>query len=106
MLALALSAVLAQSPVLDVPDAGAEPKHEWTLELSTLELLHGRGVLNDAEFESAVKDLRDSVGMKAPDKMTLVASKFALTMYGFIQVNAIYDTTQSFAEQIGNGGCW
>lgn len=123
MLALALAALLAQSPALVAPDAGVEPtldagapgavaaspsanegpKHEWTIELSTLELLRARGVLNDAEFESAVKDLRDSVGLKAPDGLTLVASKFALTMYGFIQANAIYDTTQSFAEQIGNG---
>ena len=119
MLALALSALLAQSPeavdagaaaqvsdaglVLDFPDAGVAPKHEWTLELSTLELLHARGVLSEAEFDSAVKDLRESIGLRAPDGTTLVAARFALTMYGFIQANAIYDTTESFAEQIGNG---
>jgi hypothetical protein len=75
----------------------------WTLELSTLELLHQKGTLSDAEFESAVKDLRDSLGQKAVDGTTLVASKVALTIYGFVQANAIYDTTQSFTEQIGNG---
>ena len=117
MLALALTALLAQSPeavdggiadagfVLEFPDAGVAPapKHEWTLELSTLELLRARGVLSEAEFDSAVKDLRDSIGLRAPDGTTLVAARFALTMYGFIQANAIYDTTESFAEQIGNG---
>lgn len=121
MLGLALTVLLAQSAVepvdASVPDAGvveatpapvavpvaAEPKHEWKVELSTLELLHTRGTLSDAEFESAVKDLRDSTGLKAPDGTTLVVSKFALTMYGFIQANAIYDTTESFTEQIGNG---
>ena len=124
MLGLALVVLLAQSPAepdAPVPDAGlveavpapvvapvaapveAPPKHDWTVELSTLELLHARGTLSDAEFESAVKDLRDSTGLKAPDGTTLVVSKFALTLYGFIQANAIYDTTESFTEQIGNG---
>ena len=112
MLALVLTVMLTQSPVEEAIDAGAPaaldagveaPKREWTIELSTLDLLHQRGVLNDAEFDSAVKDLRDSVGLKAPDGTTLVASKFALTLYGFIQANAIYDTTETFAEQIGNG---
>lgn len=57
-----------------VPDEGVEvPKREWTIELSTLGLLHQRGVLSDAEFDSAVNDLRDSVGLKAPDGTTLVA---------------------------------
>ncbi len=95
MLALALTAVLSQAPAANA--------HGWTLEFSTLELLHQKGTLSDAEFESAVKDLRDSVGQKAVDGTTLVASKVALTIYGFVQANAIYDTTQSFTEQIGNG---
>ena len=124
MLGLALTVLLAQSAVepvdASVPDAGVvepvpapvavpvaapveAPKHEWNIELSTLELLHAKGTLSDAEFESAVKDLRDTTGLKAPDGTTLVVSKFALTMYGFIQANAIYDTTESFTEQIGNG---
>lgn len=96
--------VVEQSTKPVAPDAGvAPPASGWTVELSTLDALHRRGVLSDAEYDSAVKDLRDSVGLKAPDGTTLVASKFALTVYGFIQANAIYDTTQSFAEQMGNG---
>ncbi len=75
----------------------------WTVDLSTLSLLHQRGTLSDAEYDSAVKDLRESVGLKAVDGTTLAVSKFALTVYGFIQANAIYDTTESFAEQLGNG---
>ncbi len=75
----------------------------WVIELSTLELLHAKGVLNDAEYDSAVRDLRDSLGLRAPDGTTLAVSNLALTLYGFVQANAIYDTTESFAEQMGNG---
>jgi hypothetical protein len=97
MVTLVLTLLLSQAP------APAPEPHGWTPELSTLALLHQKGSLSDAEFESAVKDLRDSVGQKAVEGTTLVASKLALTVYGFVQANAIYDTTQGFTEQLGNG---
>jgi hypothetical protein len=89
-------ALVSQTPAV-------APKEDWKVELSTLSLLHDKGLLSDAEYASALRDVGESLGLKAPDGTTLMASRFALTMYGFVQANAIYDTTQSFNEQEGNG---
>lgn len=89
MIATLLLSLLAQTPpsvALTTPDEMLE---------------HGR--LSKAEYKSLVEDLSNTLGTKAGEGNTFAVSKFALTLYGFVQANALYDTTQSFTDQMGNG---
>ncbi len=89
MIVIILLSLLAQSPV--------------SVEVSTPAEMLAHGRLSEAEYKSLVDDLTDTLGTRAPEGNTFMVSKFAMTFYGFVQANAIYDTTQSFAEQMGNG---
>lgn len=81
--------------------ARAEPKR-FTVEFMTLEILRDKGIITNAEFESAMHDLADSVGVNAKDSLTLVLGKWSTTMYGFVETDAIWDSTESFNESAGN----
>jgi hypothetical protein len=71
-------------------------------ELSTLRILHEKGVLSDKEYESAVKDLTESTGTKALESNTVVMGKWATTLYGFVEADYGIDSTQSFSDLPGN----
>jgi hypothetical protein len=76
--------------------APAVPKGpEWT----SLRLLHDKGVISDAELESALKDI-GIVG--AGDATTLVLSKLKATIYGYAEANYVYDSTQTCVEFCSN----
>lgn len=83
-------------PVAPAP-SGAAP-----VELTTLRLLRDKGLITAEEYDSAVKDISESLGTKAPESNTLVVGKFAMTLYGFVEADTIYDTTESYAETAGN----
>jgi hypothetical protein len=70
-------------------------------ELSTLTILHEKGVLSDKEFEAAMKDAGNSTGERAMDSTTVVLGKWATTLYGFVEADSIYDTTQSLNDNPG-----
>jgi len=73
------------------------------LELSTLKILKDKGILSQAEYDMALKDMGDSVGQEhVADQTSVVMGKFATTMYGFVEADSIYDTTQSFNDSAGN----
>lgn len=73
-----------------------------TIQLTTLRLLLAKGVISQAEFDSAARDIEDSSGLRTGDATTLVVSKFAATLYGFVEADAIWDSTQSFSDVAGN----
>jgi hypothetical protein len=73
------------------------------MELTTLKLLLDKGVISKAEYESAINDVTDSTGTKAGDTSTVVMGKWAASLYGFVEADSIYDSTQSFTESAGNG---
>ncbi len=70
--------------------------------MTTLKLMLAKGLISQAEYDSAMHDLADSAGMRAPDQSTLVVGKWSTTFYGFIEADHIYDSTQSFSEVPGN----
>jgi hypothetical protein len=77
------------------PPAPAVPHGpEWT----SLRLLHDKGIISDAELNSALQDL-DVVG--AGDATTLVFSKLRTTIYGFGETTFLHDSTQSCVEICG-----
>jgi hypothetical protein len=74
------------------------------INLTTLRILKDKGIITQAEYDSAVRDMGDSVGQKgAGEQNTVVVGKWATTLYGFVEADNIFDTTQSFQESAGNG---
>jgi hypothetical protein len=71
-------------------------------EFTSLHILLAKGVITQAEYDSALRDLGETSGMKAGDGNTFVLGKWATTLYGFIEGDTIYDTTQSLNEIAGN----
>ena len=78
------------APAPAVP-AGAE----WT----SLRLLHDKGMISDAELASALADIA-VVG--AGDATTLVVAKLKATLYGYLEGNFKYDSTQTCLEFCGS----
>src|SRR6185436_6588826 len=68
---------------------------EWT----SLRLLHDKGMISDAELASALADIGVGGG---GDATTLVVGKLKTTIYGYIEGNFKYDTTQTCLEFCGS----
>lgn len=66
---------------------------------STLKLLRDKGLITPAEHDEALAGR--SVPVAAPLKRA-VAAKWDTTLYGFVEADAIIDTTQSLTEVAGN----
>jgi hypothetical protein len=114
-----LSALLLSSSALaePVPPAAAPhpqpapaappappPAQPWIrAEISTLGALRAKGVLSQAEYDSAVRDLVETSGARTADDTTIVVGKFATTIYGYAELDTIWDSTQSFSDVAGNG---
>jgi hypothetical protein len=79
------------------PAGGGSP----SVELSTLKALRDKGTISQAEYESAVHDLAETSGAKSGSAETVVVGKWATTMYGFVEADAISDTTRSFNDLAG-----
>jgi hypothetical protein len=87
-------------PAEPAPPSKNEPK--FGVELTTLRLMLSKGLISQAEYDSAVKDLTDTMGMRAGEVNTVVLGKWATSFYGFTEADTIYDTTESFNEVQGN----
>jgi len=85
------------------PPAPLPPPARSLVELTSLRLMRDKGILSPAEYEDAVRDLSETSGMRAPDSGTVVLGKWATTLYGFAEVDTIYDTTRSFNDLAGGG---
>jgi hypothetical protein len=83
------------APTAPAPAPGVPRGPEWT----SLRLLHDKGVISDAELASALADI-GVVG--AGDATTLVVSKLKTTLYGYLEGNYKYDSTQTCLEFCGN----
>jgi hypothetical protein len=71
--------------------------------LTTLRILHEKSVINDAEYEAAVREIGASVGDElSGETPTFVLGRFSTSLYGFVKGDFIYDTTQSFGDLVGN----
>jgi hypothetical protein len=82
------------------PPARPAPR---TVDVTTLDRLHDEGVLSQAEYELALKDIGVSTGQRhAGEANSLVVGKWATTLYGFLEGDSIYDSTQSFTDAAGN----
>jgi hypothetical protein len=64
--------------------------------------MRDKGVISQAEYESAMNDLKETVGTHAPQEGTAVMGKWATTLYGFVESDMIWDSTRSFNDLAGN----
>jgi hypothetical protein len=91
------------SPQLLFPQPPVPPTATGlSVSVSTLRLLLANGVVSQAEYDSAARDIGDTSGNRTGDATTLVVGKVAATLYGFIEADAIWDSTQSFNDVAGN----
>src|SRR6185437_3170702 len=95
---------LAQTPPSPPPPPPPPPtSRPWiTVEVSALGSLRERGIISEAEYESAMRDLVDTSGARTDAGTTIVVGKFATTLYGFVEADAIWDSTQSLNDLSGN----
>jgi len=98
---IALAAAWATPARADAPLPA--PGAASTVDLMTLRLMLQKGVITQAEFDSAMRDMADSVGGKAADTTGLVIGKWSATLYGFAEADYMFDTTQSYSDLSGNG---
>jgi hypothetical protein len=73
------------------------------IELTTLKVLLAKGVITQAEYDGAVKDLADSAGARAGESPTVAVAGWTSTLYGFAQMDFVWNSTQSFEDATGNG---
>jgi hypothetical protein len=64
--------------------------------------MRDKGIISQAEFDSAVHDLSETSGQHSPDEGTVMMGKWATTLYGFVEADQIYDTTRSFNDLAGS----
>jgi hypothetical protein len=64
--------------------------------------MRDKGVITQAEYESAIHQLSETSGWRASEEGTVVIGKWATTLYGFVEADAIWDSTRSFNEGAGN----
>jgi hypothetical protein len=97
-------AVPAATPVVPPPPVVPAPRAASSLlEISTMADLRDRGVITQAEYDAAMKDMANSTGEKvAGDSPSLVLGKWSTTIYGFVEADFIHDSTQSFNDLAGD----
>ena len=92
----------AMQPLPLAPTPPAPPPPRPFVELTSLRLLRDKGLITQADYDSAMRDLAASMGSRAADSTTLVLGKWATTLFGFAQADVIYFSTQSFNDYAGN----
>ena len=76
--------------------------HKVALELSTLNVMLKKGIITQDEYDSAMRDMVDTTGTQTGEAPTLVLGKWSTTLYGFVEADNIYDSTESFNDLAGN----
>jgi hypothetical protein len=88
--------VVVVTPPLAAPPSGGTP-----VELMSLRLMREKGILTQAEYDSAVHDLVDTSGEHVPSEGSVVMGKWSTTLYGFVESDYIWDSTRAFNDLAG-----
>jgi hypothetical protein len=83
-------------------DKDKDKARTTAVEFASLRLLREKGVISQAEYDRAIADIGQTTGLRAADSATLVLGSVSTTVYGFIEVHGMYDTTQSFGDSPNN----
>lgn len=95
-------AIVLGAPAVASAQANQDQARTTGVELSSLRLLREKGVITQDEYDRAMRDLGQATGLRAADDLTLVLGSLSTTLYGFVEVHAMYDTTQSFGDSPNN----
>jgi hypothetical protein len=79
------------------PPTPAEVDRLRSAQVSTLKLLREKNVITEEEYQSALKDLGE-LGARAKDTNTFVMGKLTTSVYGFVEMDALLSSTQSFGN--------
>jgi len=69
----------------------------------TLRLMRQEGVITEAEYLAALRDLADASTASVVDGSNLVMARWSAELYGFLQADYLYDSTQSYTDLAGSG---
>ena len=96
-LAILVCASVAAADPGPVPPvvAGSPPAF---MQLTTLRLLRERNLITETDYEHALTD----IGSKAAASPTLLLGRWMTTLYGFIQADVMWHSTQSFPDYGSN----
>lgn len=100
---LIVSSALASAPAWAQTTSTGDRPTGTTVDTMTLRMMLDKGVITQAEYDSAVHDLFDTSGNKAGESQNLVVGKFSATLYGFAEADFMEDSTQSFSDVAGSG---
>jgi hypothetical protein len=73
-----------------------------SIEFMTLDFMRQKGIITQEEYESAIRDIAETAGSQAGESLSLVLGRWSTTMYGFVELDVIGDSTQSFTDRPGN----
>jgi hypothetical protein len=73
-----------------------------TAEFTSLTIMRDKGIITQAEYDSALRDLATTNGARGAESTSLVVGKWSTTIYGFLESDFIHDSTQSFNDVAGN----
>jgi len=79
------------------PPTPAEIDRQRAAQVSTLKLLRDKNVITEEEYQAALKDLGE-LGARAKDANTFVMGKWATSVYGFVQTDFLFNSTQSYGS--------
>jgi hypothetical protein len=84
------------------PPPPAAPAGRPAVELTTLRLLLDKGVITQAEYDASLRDLKEVLAKAAPDTSTVSIGKWKTILYGFVQTDMVYNSTQSFNNEFAS----
>lgn len=90
-------------PLPSAPPPPPDPNAPRAVEFATLRILRDKNVITEDEYQTALHDLGEPMGVRASDANTFVFGRFATTIYGFAEADVMYHSTQSYNDFAGNG---
>ncbi len=98
----AAAPAVTQPAAASAPSTSADAQKPLATEFTSLRLMREKGVISQAEYDGALRDLGETSGLRAADGNTFVLGKWSTTRYGFVEADSIYDSTRSFNDAAGN----
>jgi hypothetical protein len=98
-LALAFAIATLSSTALAQENDAKRPLVDFV----SLRMMREKGIITEEEYRSAREEIGASTGdARADDATSLVVGKWSATLYGFLEGDLIFDSTQSFNDSAGN----
>jgi hypothetical protein len=101
--AVSAVATTAMQPGPSMPPAPPAPTAapSTRVGLMSRKLMREKGVISQAEYDDAIKDLGETTGAQTPSQESVVFGRWATTVYGFLAADMILDSTRSLTEATG-----